>query len=113
MVASAPTRRPMSARAASGAARRARVMAILFTWPPGVLNAKLWRSPRTPCGLRRVEQRDEPRWRDQAVRLFHQLLDRLPVRRSIDAGADPAVAADVGRHEEPRGGCLDQHLLHA
>ena len=58
-----------------------------------------------------LELVDEPFRRRHAVALVDQVCELLPVLVDVEVGADPAFAADVRRHEEPRRVGCDDHGL--
>jgi hypothetical protein len=52
-------------------------------------------------------------WRcDLGVGVLGDTLQLVPVEGAVEPDAEPATVPDVGRHEEPLGIALDQHLLH-
>ncbi len=61
-----------------------------------------------------VDQLDQALGRRHAVAVVHEVLDHAPLQAvDIEANADPAVLADVGRHEEALGVAADEHVLRA
>src|SRR5881296_3937903 len=72
---------------------------------------------RTPPSLRLVprgvQARHQTRRRHLSIRGGDQTGDDTPVGLAVDAHADPAEVADVGRPEEPRRVLVDEGLLHS